>query len=138
MSLEFGFEIDTKVEDEGEWKSFPELQKDFCVKLRSVRSDYYRKLQNRKASRSRHIARLSPIKQAEESERISKELIAEACIMDWKGLKDKDGNEVPYSVEQALTFMTERKYYLFQQVIIGAANQIGIIEEEIEDDGQGK
>lgn len=133
----FSFEVDTLAEDEGVWVPMPELQPNLRVKLRSIRSDVYRKAQNRRFAKLRALGRLSQTRLSAESERITREAIAEACIVDWEHLKDKAGNEVPYSFEQALEFMTDRRFSLFAESVTSSVRSIGVSEEEEEEEIKG-
>ena len=134
---EFDFEVDVQAEDDGIWVPMPEIQASFEVKLRSIRSDAYRKAQTKKFSKLRALGRLSTARLTEESERITRECIAEACILDWKGLKNKSGGDVPYSEHQAKAFMTERRFAVIAEAITASVRQVGMAEEAEEEKVKG-
>jgi hypothetical protein len=134
---EFDFEVDVQAEDDGVWVPMSEVQPNFEIKLRSIRSDAYRKAQTKKFSKLRALGRLSTARLTDESERITRECISEACILDWKGLKNKSGVEVPYSPEQAKSFMTERRFAMVAEAITVAVRGVGMVEEAEEEKVKG-
>jgi hypothetical protein len=59
--------------------------------------------------------------------------MAEAVVIDWGGLKDRDGALIPYSVEAAITLLTDLPD--FRSVLVGMAMSAeGFRAEQIEAD----
>lgn len=45
-------------------------------------------------------------------------IIAEHILLDWKGLKDGDGNDIPYSVEFATELLMDESYDHFYDFVV--------------------
>lgn len=131
--MEFGWEVDPKAQDEGEWKGLDELLPGLEVKVRSVRSPHYRRALSKRSALDPKYRRQGP-KADEYRDQVVRELIAQHCILDWRGLRDRDGNEVPFSGDLARELMTDRRHQNFADAVMVASGQVGVPDAE-EDEG---
>jgi hypothetical protein len=58
---------------------------------------------------------------ADKAEAIGVQAMAEAVLIGWSGVKDKQGQDLPYSVENAITLLTDLKR--FRNLIVAAATE---------------
>lgn len=128
--MEFGFEIDTKLAEEGEWRDFGHLLPGLRVKLRGTTSEAFTRCQERKNARLRKM-RMTEGKRIEAHANAYREAIAEAVLLDIEGLVDRQtGDVVPFSAALALELMTEKRHELFASAVISEATQIGLADLE--------
>lgn len=104
-----GFEIDEKALEAGTWLDASSVMEGFEICLRSTESQAFENAQ------IKHVLAI-PSELDEEKNRLAMrdaraKAIAEACIVDWRGLSDKKtGQEVPRSEELAYAFVTNKRY----------------------------
>lgn len=145
--MEFGWEVDPKVQDEGEYKSFDAILPGLEVKLRSVRSPIYRRAVQKIAATDTRWQRQG-IKGDRYRDEKTRELIAEVCILDWRvkdaktgeygPLRDRAGTEVPCSPAMRRELMTDRAHQKFADQVFVATGQVGEPEEAIDDAEEGE
>ena len=123
--MEFGWELDPKLIDDGEWKPYDRFLKGFRIKLRSTRSKEFAVLLERKnaAVRAQNLKKRA---RKEAFSRAFQEAIAESIIVAWDGLHDKDGAAVAYSEDFALELMTDSKHTLLADQIVQDAMTVGV------------
>jgi hypothetical protein len=61
---------------------------------------------------------------------IMQKAIAQAILIDWKGVYDREGNEIPFSTENALKILSDPQMMRFLEDIYEAANSKATFEEE--------
>lgn len=44
---------------------------------------------------------------AEKEQELMAKIFVEACLIDWKGVKDEDGKDIPFSTEAAISFLKD-------------------------------
>lgn len=136
--MKFGFEIDTKAQDEGAWVPLTLPGADGIeVKLRSSRGEKFRRAVDRvtehhsdeklkRALRSKKRERSGPA-----AIRLYREVVADFCLLDWRGMKDSEtGAEVAYSRDLAYQLMTEAQYEVFADAVVAAAGSVGLASDD--------
>lgn len=66
----------------------------------------------------------------EEIHDIQKQAIAKHVLLDWRGLYDDAGKEIPYSQEKALEYMMDPSYNEFYQIVLVAAQDMDLFRAE--------
>jgi hypothetical protein len=89
--------------EEGKW--FP-FNKEISVKVRRFKSKKSRNVRERIEAPHKRLNKFGGKISDDVQNDITKEHMAEAILIDWKGVKDKDGNVVPYSKAAAMQFFT--------------------------------
>lgn len=56
-------------------------------------------------------------------EKIIAEAMADSILLDWRGIKDDEGNDIPYSKQKALEILTDPAYKDFAELISSLANE---------------
>lgn len=123
--MELGFEVDIKLEDEGDWFT-PDQLLGGRVKVRSKFTNDWKSAYRTmvvQAQRKKIVARAKFLEDG------LRTMLADHCLVDWE-LKDKEENEVLYSKELAKKFMLEPKYRLFQDAVDWASDECGKAYEE--------
>lgn len=67
----------------------------------------------------------------ETAHRVFVEAMAGTVLVDWKGLSDEDGKDVPYSEKKAIEWML--KYKEFYKIIDALSNDIANFQSNIEE-----
>ena len=60
----------------------------------------------------------------DEFNHLTRDLMVEHCLLDWRGIDTDDGEPVSYSRELARAFMSDRKYSLLARDIMDAINTV--------------
>ncbi len=102
-SLHKAYAVDTSKEENGVWQDFDE---DISVCIRRLNSEASSKARDEAEKPHRINARNKALSE-ETMEDIATRQLAYGVIADWKGIKDEDGNEIPYSGEQAYEFLSD-------------------------------
>jgi len=85
--------------EEGKWFEFsPEIS----VKIRRFKSKKSRKVREALEAPYKRVNKFGATLPDDVQEDIAAEHIAEGIVVDWKGLKDRDGNDLAYSKAAAL------------------------------------
>lgn len=71
----------------------------------------------------------------DKAEDIGLKVLAGGVIADWRGLKNKDGEEIPYSAEAAYSLL--KKHSRFANFVIGVATDAQQFRIEAREDGAG-
>jgi hypothetical protein len=61
-------------------------------------------------------------------------MLAKAVLLDWKGLIDDDGKEIPYSMDVALELLTNPEYRRFREFVNIAADDEAHFQDEIDEE----
>lgn len=107
ISIYDAFQTDMDAEQEGKW--FYDILGDesgIDVKLRRFTSKASIKARQRITTLYRKFAKKNKFSD-EMQDKIITEQMAEAIVVDWKGVLDSDGTEIPYSKDAALLLLTK-------------------------------
>lgn len=67
-----------------------------------------------------------------------RELYAQYIIKGWSGVKDENGNEVPYTQADCLEFLNALPGYIFDQIREFASNTLNFVEDVVDVEGTSK
>lgn len=111
-----------KVVDEGTWIDNLALAPGVSLKVLGLRSKAARDLMNKRQSEIRAKNRGEIVTEEQISE-ITKEILYEHVLQDWKGLTD-NGKPIAYSKELAKKWITSRNGERFTELVIQAAQRV--------------
>ena len=100
------------------------------LKLRGAENYDWRRLQAKliaEIPREKRLVRIDP----EDDDRITGQLLLQASLLGWSGIQDKDGAEMPFTVEAATVALTDPRYKRFRQSALATAQ---LLAEETEAD----
>lgn len=125
-------ETDVKAEEDGRW--FKDIFGDgtnIDIKIRhlSCNASLVARRRLDRANRKLMVAGSYP---TDVAIKILIEQIAEAVLIDWKGINDRDGNPIPYSKEAAVELLT--KLRVFRDGVVGMAQSIESFRVEERED----
>ena len=113
------FAIDLEAEEHGTWESLPAPLDAFEFRLRSLHcedvQDYLADQSMREQRLNRNVE-LSGKAQAA----LFRRSVGAKLIVDWRGLLDDEGKEIPFSHELALELMTARKWRHIAEAVSSA------------------
>lgn len=95
---------DTDTSEDGSWMK---LGKDIEIKVRRYNSKKTRKVNDRLYAPYQRILKAGGKLEEDTQDDINTRLLAEGVIADWKGITDKDGNKVDFSVEAAIKLLND-------------------------------
>lgn len=130
------FATDEALEEEGAWVTVNDLL-GIKIKIRRLRSDAVVKAFEKivREHYSEEMLRKPGSIGPEESEQILKRQLAEAVLIDWKGIRNnKTGEAIPYSKKAALQMMNIRD---FREFVYNAANDRDTFRENADKDAEG-
>jgi hypothetical protein len=130
--MEFSFEVDVKKEAEGEWFEPDQLVGAGRIKVRSKFTPGWKQAFRDLIVQAQRKKAKDRAKFIEDGTRI---MLWEHVLVNWE-LKDKDGNDVPFSSELAKRFMTDDKYRPFQEAVDWAADECGKAYEERDEEDE--
>lgn len=128
------FATDERLEEEGAWVDVNEIY-GLKIKIRRLRSEASIKAYEdvvREQFGDGKIRKPEDLTGLETME-ILKRQMAKAVLIDWKGLYDEDGNEVPYSEEAALAFLSMKD---FREFVYQAANERDTFREQSDEEAE--
>jgi hypothetical protein len=106
MDIFAAFATDEKLEVEGKW--FPLSKTASVLVARSGNPDYIKQLRAKMKDAQLDLSGGDEADQV--AEEIMIDVMAETVLKGWKGIKDKAGAAVPYSVEQARTYLRVKDF----------------------------
>jgi hypothetical protein len=125
---EFGWEVDPKAQDDGEWKSFDHLMPGLEVLLRSVRSPIYRRSLSKLQAMDPQWNRRG--RKAEEYRDLkTRELVADHLIIEWRRkeedgsygpMRARNGSAVECTAAMRRELMTDRAHQRFADAVFTA------------------
>lgn len=127
--------VDISKEKDGVWKQL-DIGEDVYVKVRS--SDCPQHQKRVRAFAAKHWRQMSsgkidPLLEWTETGKA----LAETVLLDWKGLLDDDGAEIPYSLKMATELMTNREFREFRKAMVRIADDEANFQAEIEAEALG-
>jgi len=115
MDFKKKFSMDTEAEIKGRWVNLDDTTSLLIARNNNAR---HRELFNIKIAPYRQAVGTGMLPE-ETAQRILIETMSETILLDWKGVED-EGQEVPYSKENAVMLLT--KYKEFRDFVSGAAD----------------
>lgn len=126
------FKTDRKAELAGVWKAIGDGAEVLVARAGNPR--------HRMASRRAYRPHLAQVRagtlDAEVSDRIEAEIIAETILLGWKGLQDERGQEIPFSRSAAAQLLTD--YPDFRRLVADLADDMEAFRAELLEDAAGK
>jgi len=113
------FKTNEEAELDGIWKRLGSGAK---VKVARAENPSYTKMLRKETAKHSAIMWSEDLSD-EESEVIFNKIIATTILLDWKGLEEVKGVEVPYTIQTAIKWLT--KYKEFKKIIVGISNDVG-------------
>lgn len=106
MKIRKQYETDPVAEEEGVWVDIGEGAE---VKVARLNNPRHKKALERLRKPYRNILRAGRDLPDEVSDKIAIQGMAEAILLDWRGIEHNDGSEIAYSQEKAKEILTELK-----------------------------
>lgn len=119
--------INEKIDDAGEWVELYGSKMDGVkVKVRPTENRDDRKVQMKMSQRllGKYRTRRGSEIPAEVLEQIETERLVEALLVDWQGIEDENGNELPYDKDRARFILTNPQYRRFREAVLLAAERV--------------
>lgn len=120
------FKLDTESMDKGVWATFytdPKTKKSIRALVASVSSpEYTRAVSDLTRRRKNDIKLAGTGLNAEIIGEIQREAAGAVLLNGWTDIEDESGNPIPFSREQAMTFMTDRSYTEFYDWVMEVSN----------------
>lgn len=132
MSLARAFTTDRGLEENGKW--FKDVlgdksNVDLCI--RRMSSETVVKLQQELLQQNRY--KMVEGKLPEDVDRaVLIELLSRAVIVDWAGVEDTAGNEIPFSTDAAAEYLTKLRD--FRILVVGLASNMDNYRKSVEDE----
>lgn len=132
MSLSRAFNTDRDLEEQGKWfKDVLGDKTNVDLKIRRMSSEAVVKFQQECIQQNRYR-----MKEGKFSEEVSNEILIEtlsgSVLVDWAGVTDEDGADVPFSVEAAKKYITELRD--FKLLVNALANNMDAYRRGVEAD----
>lgn len=115
--------------EDGKW--FP-FGKTISVKIRRFKSKKSKKVREALEAPYTRAAKFTTKIPEDIQESITKQHIAEGIIVDWKGVTDKNGNELPYSKKNALDLISQLPE--FADAVASVSLDLDNYREEVKED----
>lgn len=94
----------------------------YSVQVRSLDCKEFSKMHSRLMKPYQHIQRRNGEVPEDVATSIFQRCVAETILLDWKGIQDEKGKEIPFSKELALEYL--QKAQLFANDVVAAATNI--------------
>ncbi len=122
-------EVDQKIVEEGNWVSnIPELP-GVRLKARGSNNRDWRRLAQRLINAVPRKLRVNGILDPDEADRISATILLMTGLLDWEGIEDDDGQQIPYDKKKAGQYLAGERFrrgaqYACDQVAEGIEEQV--------------
>lgn len=128
------FHTDERLEEGGAWVMVNELY-GLRIKVRRLRSEAAIKAYERITRELFGEMKLRKPEDLDTSQSLTilKRQLAESVLIDWEGVFDENGEEVPYSKEAALAMMEMKD---FREFVYQAANERDTFREKADEEGE--
>lgn len=124
------FASNEAAEEEGVWVDVSPTIK---LKIRAYSADAVNNLREKLIKPFRTMIRAGGSIPEEQDKEIGRKVLAGAVIADWKGIKDAEGADVPYSAEEAYKVLSRLPKMV--NFVIGISTDASMYKDEIEGDG---
>lgn len=129
--------VDTDRAENGAWVGdIPEVQ-GLRLKVRSSSNADWRRLLAKLTEAVPRKKRLGGRIDPEEQDKIISSCLMNTCLLDWEGLQNDDGTDIPYSKEMAKKLLTEPQYRRFRDSVVWAASIVGENIESVQEEVAG-
>jgi hypothetical protein len=123
--------VDPDRAENGAWvDDIPEME-GLRLKVRGNMNTDWRRLQAKLLDAVPRKKRLGGRIDTDEMEKIISSCLLNACLLDWEGLEDENGQPIPYSKQFAQKLLTEPEFRRFRDGVSWASQ---IVAEKIEGD----
>lgn len=122
--------VDVAKETDGIWKPL-DIDENVMVKVRSIDCPQHQRRVRKYASknwRQMQSGKIDPVVEWAETGKA----LAETVLLDWKGILDDDGNEIPYSLGLATELMTKREWKEFRKAVSRVAEDEANFQAAVE------
>lgn len=110
---------------------------DFCVCIAEADNPRYREARARLYRENRVALAMG----GETADTLRKELEvraqAETILLDWRNLIRPDGSQIPYTLEQGIEKLGQRRFWKFAQFVVDVSNVPLFYERKVEADAVG-
>lgn len=114
--------LDAERQENGAWvDEIPEVE-GLRLKVRGQLNVDWRRLQARLMDAVPRKKRVGGRLDPDEQDRIMSSCLLNACLLDWEGLEDDEGNAIPYSKQMAQKLLTEPEFRRFRDSVVWAAS----------------
>jgi hypothetical protein len=128
--------VDMAKIEQGEWVSDIPDMGDLRLKVRGVNNSDWRLLASQLVAAVPRGKKVSGRVHPDEQDRITSELVLRVGLLDWENVT-QGGQPVPYSKEQARTFLTDPAYRAFRDAALWACTVVGdAAHESVETDAK--
>lgn len=116
--------------EQGEWigaahgTPIPDMG-DLCLKVRGIGNSDYRALMAKLSDAVPRSQRTGGKLNPEAGERVFVECLAQTVLMDWSGVENDDGSQIPFSADVARKIMSNPDLAPFKFAVAWASNQVG-------------
>ncbi len=124
------FSSNKTTEADGAWL---DLTPKTGVKIRAFRAKPVSDLRDKLTQKYTQMLRVGMKIPDEQAEEIGLQVLAQAVIVDWKGIKNAEGVEVPYSAEEAYAIL--KALPDFASVVIAFSSDTQNFRDEVREDG---
>lgn len=115
--------LDSERQEKGAWVGdIPELE-GLKLLVRGIGNSDWRRLQTKLIEaipRKKRVGRMD----IDEQDRIQSTCLLNTCLLDWEGLEDEEGKQIPYSKDLARKLLFEPEYRKFRDSVIWAATYV--------------
>lgn len=125
------YDTDERLETDGVWN---QMGKELRIKIARARNPEYVKMFNRRARPHQHAMRNNTLSE-DVAEQLMLDVEARTILVDWDGLKDADGNAVPYSPEMARDLLHAMPE--FRRHVLELAEEIGNYQRKADEEAEG-
>ncbi len=135
MNIYAAFKTDEESEESGKW--FEDILGDgtnLAIRVRRGTAKVVEKTRNRLIKEYRKFLVKGQLSDAK-NEELAIEILAQAALVDWKGIKDADDVELPFSVEAARKLLTDLPN--FRRVVGGIAGDMEFFRAEAQAEIEG-
>lgn len=116
--------VDADRAENGAWvDDIPEVQ-GLRLKVRGSNNADWRRLQARLMDAVPRKKRIGGRLDPDEQDSIISRCLINCCLLDWQGLENDDGSELPYSKQMAEKLLTDPQYRRFRDSVIWAASVV--------------
>lgn len=122
-------EVDQKIVEEGTWVgNIPELE-GVRLKVRGANNRDWRKLAQTLVNAVPRKKRVNGVLEPEEADRITATVILNAGLLDWDGIENDDGSQIPYDKKKASQYLHGKRFregaaWACDQVAEGLAKEV--------------